>query len=118
MVKIKQIDFEKFRIKFSAHKDDFLTNKDFLKSNRILKRFGLQNKQTFIVDKQTDYVIRRNEDQKKKFSKLQPRKINYSKFKNVPLSNALEQLQNLPNGSFLFRPSSKGNYFLNLTWKI
>lgn len=86
MVKVKHINYERLRIRLSAHYEDLKTNKDFIKSNKILERFGLQNKVNFLIDKQQDYIIKKIQENKQQFNKFTPRKINYSKMKNMPLS--------------------------------
>jgi len=47
-----------------------------------------------------------------------PRKISHPHFKNIGLQTALMFLKQKKNGSFIFRPSSKGIDYLNITWKF
>jgi transcription elongation factor SPT6 len=47
-----------------------------------------------------------------------PRKINHPKFKNMSIMSAKDFLSDKNVGECVFRPSSKGTDFLNLTWKF
>lgn len=46
------------------------------------------------------------------------RSIAHNSFKNINVQTALSELEKMPDGSFLFRPSSKGVTFISLTYKI
>lgn len=51
-------------------------------------------------------------------NRFKNRKINHPHFKNIGLGVAINYLSEKPDGSFVFRPSSKGSDFINLTWKF
>lgn len=62
-------------------------------------------------------------DVKERQMKKQPiglvhRSIAHNSFKNINVQTALTELEKMPDGSFLFRPSSKGVSFISLTYKI
>lgn len=47
-----------------------------------------------------------------------PRRIGHPKFKDIQSAKAITELQDKEVGDFLFRPSSKGENNLTLTWKF
>lgn len=68
-----------------------------------------------MVESEDFYV---QEEKLPQYQVYQPRKINHPNFKNMSLHATKEFLQDKPVGEYLFRPSSKGTNFLNLTWKF
>lgn len=48
--------------------------------------------------------------------RFQPRRITNNKFKNVSSQQAMNELKQRDIGDFIFRPSSKGQNNLTLTW--
>jgi transcription elongation factor SPT6 len=114
--KVRSINFNLVRLKLSTKNEDLLNHRDFMKKNKILESFDL-NEQNFQIDKDNDYPIFAT-DKFKKQSRYIPRRINHPKFKNISLTTAQEYLQDREIGDFVIRPSSKGMDHLNITWKL
>lgn len=115
--RIKQIEYDKFKIKCSFRPEDLMNHKDYIKKNEILSKYNLIEGVNFIQIKEKDFPIVL-QTETKKISKYIPRKINHPKFKNIAYGGCLEYLKDKQIGDFLFRPSSKGTDNLNLTWKF
>lgn len=67
--------------------------------------------------KEEDYPVFSIEG-KAQLNRFKNRKINHPHFKNLGVATALTFLAEKPDGSFVFRPSSRGIDYLNLTWKF
>ena len=115
--KVKSISFETIKAKFSLKNEDLENHKEFLRKNKILNKFSLNEGFDFIIKKEDDFPIL-NIEGKRKIGRFTPRRINHPHFRNIGLGMTQEYLSDRLNGDFIFRPSSKGTGYLNLTWKI
>ena len=115
--KVRNINFNLVRLKLSTKTEDLLDHREFIKKSRVLEYFGLSENLTFEIDKSSDFPTF-TQDKTKKNSRYIVRKINHPKFKNIPLSQAVEHLAEREIGDFVIRPSSKGPDHLNITWKL
>jgi transcription elongation factor SPT6 len=118
-VRVRKIDYIRLRLNVSVRDQDLSAHKEFLRNSKILEKWGL-NDDSFKVYKDEDYPLLSGKD-RHKFKLTQrfvPRKIVHPSFKNMPLANAQDYLKDRPHGDFVVRPSSQGNSFLNITWKI
>lgn len=115
--KVKSINFENVRARFSLKNEDLNNHKEFLRKNAVLTKYGLNEGLDFIIDRDSDYPILSIEG-RRKLGRFVPRRINHPHFRNIGLSMAQEYLSERLNGEFVFRPSSKGTDYINLTWKL
>lgn len=58
------------------------------------------------------------EEEKRRTAKYYPRRIPHKNFKNLSYGEAIEYLRNKEIGEFVFRPSSRGEDHLTLTYKF
>lgn len=82
-----------------------------------MEKYDLIMDNTFTIIQEEDYPVIQREG-RSKIGRFVPRKINHPHFKNSGLGIAIKFLKNRKNGTFVFRPSSKGTQYLNLTWKF
>lgn len=115
--KVKSINFENVRARFSLKNEDLTNHKDFLRKNAVLSKYGLNEGLDYIIDRDTDFPILSMEGSRK-LGRFVPRRINHPHFRNIGLTMAQEYLSERLNGEFVFRPSSKGTDYINLTWKL
>lgn len=115
--KVKSISFETIKAKFSLKNEDLDNHKEFLRRNKILSKYNLNEGTDFIIKKELDFPVL-NVEGKRKIGRFTPRPINHPHFRNIGLGMAQEYLADRMNGDFIFRPSSKGASYLNLTWKV
>lgn len=114
--RLKAIMYEKLRLRLSLTKEDLANHQNYLLRNQILAQYSLQNELNFKIIKAEDFPSQ-TADAKPKATFV-PRKITHPYFKNVSCQAAIEVLSRKEVGDFLFRPSSRGNSFIALTWMI
>lgn len=115
--KVRSINYDHVRLRLSTKNEDLINHRDFMKKNRILEKYGLNEQYSFSIDKENDFpsvII----DRLKRPTRYIPRRINHPKFKNISLSAAQDYLSEREVGDFVIRPSSKGLDHLNITWKL
>ena len=115
--KVKKINFEPVKLQFTLQMEALTNHAEYLKKNQIFERYELAKDNTFIIIREEDYPVVQVEG-KATLSRFKNRKINHPHFKNIGLGVAISYLQEKPDGNFVFRPSSKGTDYLNLTWKF
>lgn len=118
-VRIRKIDYIRLRLTVSLREQEISAHKEFLRNSKILEKWGLHD-DSFKVYKDEDYPLLSSKDRQNfRFTqRFVPRKIRHPHFKNMPLANAQDYLKSRPQGEFVVRPSSQGNSYLNITWKI
>lgn len=115
--KVKKINFEQVKILFTLKPEALNDHKEYLIKNKILEKYDLARDKHFLIVKEEDFPMIHQEG-KVTLNRFKNRKINQPNFKNIGLATALQFLSDKPDGRFVFRPSSKGMDFLNLTWKF
>lgn len=115
--KVKRINYDKFIIDLSINPKDLSSHQDFLNYNKILGWYELSDGHGFKIIRDEDYP--RNILEAKRTGKnFQIRKVSHPYFKNIGLEKAKEFLADRTRGEFIFRPSSKGSNYINVTWKM
>jgi len=111
--RIKQISMSdvKLDVKLTTRKQDLRSHANWL-------RLSPEDRKFFYVDPSDLENKRMIEEERKKAAKYAPRKITHKKFKNLSLVKATEYLANRDIGDYIFRPSSRGENHLTLTYKF
>ena len=113
--KITKIEFDRLSVSISAL-DEKVTEKE------ILDRIPTAFKPHFKVDLEKDGPIRISTEISDRFgpgNKYKARTYgNYSNFQNITVGQANGKLSNKARGAFVFRPSPRGERWLNLSIKL
>lgn len=115
--RIRQIDFMRQRLNVSLRKSDIENHKDFLRYSKILEKWDLTDR-TFKVLRSEDYPALTVRSPPPGTARFVLRKITHPMFKNLGMARAKDFLKKRPLGDFIIRPSSQGQNFLNITWKL
>lgn len=116
-VKINRINYGELNIDLSIRPRDLSSHSEFLRQNHVLDFYELSDGHGFKLVKEEDFP--RNLLETRSAGKsFQSRKISHPYFKNIGLEKAQEFLADRTRGEFLFRPSSKGPSYINITWKM
>ena len=115
--KIRKINYDKMVLDLSIKNKDLLNHIDFIRQNKVLEKYDLNESYTFRILKEEDFP-KSSLDAKQRIKRFEPRKINHPYFKNIGIEKAEDFLNDRFKGEFIFRPSSKGPGYLNLTWRI
>ena len=115
--KIKRINYDKLILDLTLRQRDLTSHNEYLRQNKILDKFDLADGHGFKVIKELDYPKSAVEI-RQKVKRFVTRKINHPYFKNIGVEKAQEFLADRTRGEFLFRPSSKGTDFINITWRL
>jgi transcription elongation factor SPT6 len=65
-----------------------------------------------------NYRLQEEQTKQNKHAQIQKRKIQHQRFQNISSNTAVNYLKKEDNGEFYFRPSSRGDNHLTLTWKF
>lgn len=115
--KIYRINYGELSVDLSLRPRDLAAHSDFLRNSRPLERFFVSDGHGFRVNRDEDFP--RNALEARTPGKaFQFRKVCHPFFKNAGLEKAQELLSERARGEFLFRPSSKGLSFINITWRL
>lgn len=109
--RVIKINFNNFKVDLTLKPSKLRSNKQFFDVKNIDQYFDFIESEDLINHK----FIR---ESKAQISRYQHRNIQHNYFKNYDYKTTLDFLRKGVIGGFLFRPSSKGNNYLNLSWKF
>jgi hypothetical protein len=113
--KVIKIEYENLSVKLSATGDPIV-------EKEALDRIQSAYKPHFRVDLDKDISMKVLNDSKDRFGpggKYKARSFGqYQKYKNITCGQSVAYLQDKPKGEFLFRPSPRGDRFMNLSLKF
>ena len=69
--------------------------------------FELRKEDKPVIEIKEEVIVRPRND---------TRRISHSKFKNITMATAIDEVKNLEIGDFIIRPSTEGPDFLTITW--
>lgn len=105
---------QRFEVQLSCKKGDMISHERYLKE--LAESLGIDPRMIREEDKRN---LNFADDQKPKTqSRFTPRRIAHEKFKNISSRRALAELENAEVGEFVFRPSTRSEDALTLTWKF
>eukprot|EP01022_Parablepharisma_sp_SALTPOND_P008951 TRINITY_DN1373_c0_g1_i2.p1 TRINITY_DN1373_c0_g1~~TRINITY_DN1373_c0_g1_i2.p1 ORF type:complete len:1804 (-),score=237.19 TRINITY_DN1373_c0_g1_i2:8682-14093(-) len=111
--RVKEISMRdaKFVVNLTIRKEDLRSHANWIK-------LSPEDRKYFYVTPSDVENKRMIEEEKKRAAKYVPRRIMHKKFKNLSLLKATDYLSNKDVGEFVFRPSSKGEDHMTLTFKF
>jgi len=117
--RVKDINLHLFRVDLTAKPSSLQNIKNFIEVEKLDKYFKIIEDDWILSQFSENNLKKKNQNNPKGLSsRYQARNIRNSNFKNIDYSRTIDFLRNAELGSFIFRPSSRGNNFLNLSWKF
>ncbi len=110
--RVKSINEVNFKIDLTLKPSELISVKNHMDVNRLQNNY-------FVLVEEEDYINRNFIKEKKiQQTKYQQRNISYQYFKNYNYKQSLDFLRNKEIGAFIYRPSSKGENYLTISWKF
>jgi transcriptional accessory protein Tex/SPT6 len=104
----------KFEVQLNCKKGDLHSHEKYLKD--LAESIGIEPRFVREEDKKN---LNFTDDQKPKLQgRFTPRRIAHERFKNISSRRALAELENAEVGEFVFRPSTRSEDAITLTWKF
>ena len=105
---------KKFEVHLNCKKGDLHSHENYLKD--LAESIGIDPRQVREEDKKN---LNFAEDQQPKLKgRFVPRRIAHERFKNISSRRALAELKEADVGEFVFRPSTRSEDAITLTWKF
>jgi transcription elongation factor SPT6 len=109
--RVKSIDEHKFKIDLNLKQSELESVKNYYLVRGHDKYFEINEDEDLKIPNYS-------KEKKSESNKYIMRNIQYNHFKNINLKTSLDLLRQKDIGTFVYRPSSKGENYLNLSWKF
>ncbi len=116
--RVKDINLHLFRVDLTAKPSALRNIKNYIEVDKLDKNFII-TEDDWNLSQYSEYNL--NKKSRNNYglpNKYTPRNIKNPNYKNIDYTRVLDLLRNSEAGTHYFRPSSKGNNFLTLSWKF